>query len=215
AKTLTPDARAALLAHRWPGNIRELANVMERAALLTDTPMVTAEALGVPVTLGSAGTVAEETARVLPLRDAMGTAEREHILEALRETDWNIARAAARLGIPRGTLRYRVEKLGLHRAGSPLTPAGPPLSRATPAPAPPPRVDPARAAVPWERRQLAFLRATLVPVSDLDTGPGIAAALQLLVGKVESFGGRVEALGPLGLVAAFGLESIEDAPRRA
>src|SRR5262245_60964083 len=125
-KTLTPDARAALLAYRWPGNIRELANVMERAALLTDTPMVTAEALGLPATLGLAGTAAEETARVLPLRDAMGTAEREHILEALRETDWNIARAAARLGIPRGTLRYRVEKLGLHRAGSPLTPAGRP-----------------------------------------------------------------------------------------
>src|SRR5262249_25192150 len=156
-KTLTPDARAALLAYRWPGNIRELANVMERATLLTDTPMVTAEALGLPATLGFAGTVAEETARVLPLRDAMGTAERDHILEALRETDWNIARAAARLGIPRGTLRYRIEKLGLHRAGSPTTRAGPPTSRATPEPAPFPRVDPGRDTLPWERRQLAFL----------------------------------------------------------
>src|SRR5262249_60504498 len=129
------------------------ANVMERAALLRVARVVRADALGLPVAPGVVGTVAEETARVLPLRDAMGTAEREHILEALRETDWNIARAAARLGIPRGTLRYRVEKLGLHRAGSPLTPAGPPLSRATPEPAPLPRVDPGRDAVPWERRQ--------------------------------------------------------------
>ena len=47
-KTLTPDARAALLAYRWPGNIRELANVMERAALLTETLLVPAEAVGLP-----------------------------------------------------------------------------------------------------------------------------------------------------------------------
>ena len=38
AKTLAPDARAALLAHPWRGNVRELANTMERVALLVDTP---------------------------------------------------------------------------------------------------------------------------------------------------------------------------------
>ncbi len=46
AKTLAPDARAALLAYRWPGNVRELANTMERVALLADAPVVTADVLG-------------------------------------------------------------------------------------------------------------------------------------------------------------------------
>jgi two-component system, NtrC family, response regulator AtoC len=86
-KTLTPDARATLLAHPWPGNIRELANVMERAALLTETPLVTAQALGLPATPDLTGT-AEARARPRPLRDAMGAVEREHLVEALDETDW-------------------------------------------------------------------------------------------------------------------------------
>ena len=61
-------------------------------------------------------------------------------LEALDETDWNIARAAARLRIPRGTLRYRIEKLGLRRnARSPAraAPAAGPR-RGIPPTAPPP-----------------------------------------------------------------------------
>src|SRR5262249_3978787 len=45
-KQLAPDGREALCAYGWPGNIRELANLMERVALLTDTPLVTAAALG-------------------------------------------------------------------------------------------------------------------------------------------------------------------------
>src|SRR3989441_1584079 len=44
-KTLTNDARAALIAYRWPGNVREVANVMERVALLTDAPVLTADRL--------------------------------------------------------------------------------------------------------------------------------------------------------------------------
>jgi transcriptional regulator with AAA-type ATPase domain/tetratricopeptide (TPR) repeat protein len=214
-KTLTPDAGAALLAYAWPGNIRELANLMERAALLTDAPLVTADALGLSVAPERAGSALEALLPTSSLRDAVGTVEREHLLAALRETDWNIARAAARLGIPRGTLRYRIEKLGLHRAGSAPIRAGPPVARAMPDPAPLPSAEPARDAWPWERRQLAFLRAVLVPASNRDAGSEIAGALQVLVEKAGSFGGRVEALGPLGMVAAFGLESIEDAPRRA
>src|SRR5262245_54860301 len=97
-KRLAPDARDVLRAYAWPGNIRELANVLERAVLLTDAPLVTADALGLPV-------------RPRSSRDAKGTLERAQLLEALDETQWNIVQAAARLQIPRGTLRYRTEKL--------------------------------------------------------------------------------------------------------
>src|SRR5262245_30450457 len=213
AKTLTADARAALLAYGWPGNIRELANVMERAALLTETPLVTADAVGLPTPTGRAGAVLDEPTGKGPLPEATGPMDRDHLLETLREMDGNIARTAARLGIPRGTLRYRLEKLALQPHGSPPShsrPAGvPPMPEPVPLP-----VGTAGSAWSWERRQLAFLRATLVPSPERDARAEIGRALQIIVEKAESFGGRVEAVGPLSVVAVFGLEPIEDAPRR-
>jgi len=214
SKTLTPDARAALLAYAWPGNVRELSNLMERVALLSETPVITADVLGLPVTPGHEVTAPGER-EAMPFRDAMGTAEREHLLEALRETDWNIARAAGRLRIPRGTLRYRIEKLGLRRDGSPPTRSGLSAPSPTPESMPPSRSSQAWGVALWERRQLAFLRATLVPPPHGDIGLEHTRVLEVLAEKAESFGGRVEGLGPLSVVAAFGLESVEDAPRRA
>src|SRR5262249_7231442 len=108
-KTLTPDARAALLAHPWPGNIRELANVMGRASLLTETPLVTADAVGLSTPEERAEAVPEQPSRKATPREGTGAMDRDHLLEALRETDWNVARSAARLGIPRGTLRYQLK----------------------------------------------------------------------------------------------------------
>jgi DNA-binding NtrC family response regulator len=213
-KQLTPDARAALCAYAWPGNVRELANVMERAALITESPVVTAAALGLPTLAGLENT--EPARREKPWRVRDATAERALLLEALTDTQWNIARAAARLQMPRGTLRYRIEKLGLTRSGaSTPAPAGPSVARASPEPMPPVRARPPRSAGAWERRQLAFLKASLVPASDRDARVEIGRVPEILVEKAETFGGRVEALGPLSLVAAFGVEPIEDAPRRA
>ena len=209
-KTLAADARAALLAYRWPGNVRELANVMERTALLTEALLVTADALELPGTPGSRGAPAGTPARTA----ATAPVGPEQVLEALRETDWNIARAAARLKIPRSTLRYQLKRLGLTRSAVPPTGSTPLAIPSTTDSVPVARPGPARGMWPWERRQLAFLRATLVPSSD-DTAPEVALALQVLVEKTESFGGRVDQRGPLGIVAAFGLDPVEDAPRRA
>src|SRR5262249_4433817 len=79
----------------------------------------------------------------------------------------------------------------------------------------PPRAGPVRGAPAWERRQLAFLRATLVQPVDGEVGSESTRVLEVLAEKAESFGGRVEGLGPLSVVTAFGLESVEDASRRA
>src|SRR2546430_16379314 len=100
----------------------------------------------------------------------------------------------------------------------PLLPHPPPL--------PPPRaepmnstVDPATAPRPltlqWERRHVALLRADLVTSSSVRTMSDAGTVLETLVEKVQSFGGQVEEVSPRGLVAVFGLEPIEDAPRRA
>ncbi len=202
--SLDAEARRALLAYDWPGNIRELSNVMERVALLAEAPVVTREMLGLPEPRRP------DAARTRPaLKDELGSIEREHLLEALRDTDWNLSRAAERLGIPRNTLRYRLDKYGLRPGASP--PAGPRPAPAAAAPVP--RV-PAPAGLRWEPRRLTLLRAVVLPMpSDRPLPSG--RALEVVYDKVRAFGGRVDERSPTGLVAVFGLEPVEDAPRRA
>ena len=216
-RRLSADARAALLAYPWPGNVRELANVMERVTLLSDAREVTAEALGLSAPPAEHAGEPERDEAPVPLEEAMGSLERERLLEALRQTNWNISRAAARLAMPRNTLRYRIEKHGLRR--SVLT--APPASRAEP-PAAVPLLAPGLAAgspapvVRWERRRLTLLRAGVVPgIRGSEPPTDTSRALEVLIEKLGSFGGRVEELSPTGIVADFGLEPVEDAPSRA
>ncbi|OGK89325.1 MAG: hypothetical protein A2X50_02190 [Candidatus Rokubacteria bacterium GWF2_70_14] len=202
-KRLAPDARHALLAHAWPGNVRELMNVMERVALLSSATTVTAGTLGLPPPVSETPRVGS---RWLPAPDREGpTAER--LLQALRETGWNVSRAAARLTTTRSTVRYHIRKLGLRRDASP-----------PPVPAEVPRAPgdaPETARPRWETRHITLLPVLLgaidSPTDPIETTPIVHA----LVGKVESFGGRVEDVSARGLVAAFGLEPDEDAPWRA
>ena len=238
AKSLAQDARRALLDYSWPGNIRELSNVMERVALLSEASVVTAELLGLPTgsTTPLRGERGSEQGGVESpaLADALGSVERAHLVDALRQTGGNVTRAAARLGISRDTLRYRMAKHGMGRAESGRTAPNrdratrPDPGRATAAPAsleaPPPR-EPARHAAPaeagaplavrWESRRLAFLRSGLVLPPDVDPGYSPSRGVEILVEKVQTFGGRIEEMSPTGIVAAFGLEPIEDAPQRA
>src|SRR5882724_1055043 len=116
ARTLSQDACARLLSYSWPGNVRELGNLMERVALLSETPQVTAamlnlaEAPAAPVAAAPAQNMSTD---VGSLDHAMA----DHIRSALEQTGWNLSRTAARLGIARNTLRVRIEKLGI-REGS-------------------------------------------------------------------------------------------------
>src|SRR3989449_4688729 len=98
-KTLAEAARAALVAYRWPGNVREVANVMERVALLVDDLFVTADKLDltIPRDQRASPPQDDETTRCaapvgLSLGQTVEEVERRHILEALRETRWNIDR---------------------------------------------------------------------------------------------------------------------------
>jgi len=213
-KAFDPTARAAILAYPWPGNIRELSNVMERVALLSEAPQVSAELLELPAPGPAPGREAARGEERVSLDDAV----REHLLEVLGQTQWNISRAAARLGISRNTLRARIDKHGLRPSLSPPSArrrAARPVAPAVEAPAVTPRAVATPSVVRWEPRRLTLLRAALVAPAQADSPLSASRALEVLVEKVQNFGGRVEELGPTGLVAAFGLEPVEDAPRRA
>jgi transcriptional regulator with AAA-type ATPase domain/tetratricopeptide (TPR) repeat protein len=218
-KTLSSEARAALLAHAWPGNVRELANTMERVALLTDAPRISAEALNMPVSAlpGEPPAAAPETS--VGLEDEVDRVQRARLREALDSTGWNVVRAAAKLGISRSKLRYRLDKYGLHAVTGAQTRRPTRFTRAEPSPLHEP-VEPSSGSpvapsvgVRWESRHLAFLYASLAgsdaPVAD----PG--GVLPELTDKVRTFGATLQDLSPVSFVAVFGLEPVEDAPQRA
>jgi DNA-binding NtrC family response regulator/tetratricopeptide (TPR) repeat protein len=203
-RVLTEDARAALLAYAWPGNVRELANVLERAALLSEGATLTAAGLGFPA---SSVADAERGAPTRPAAapDAEAEGERRVLLDVLEATGWNFTRAAARLGLPRNTLRYRAERLGLAPEGHPER------RRGGRPPATPRVVDAAASPPPGEpvTRRVMLLRVRLAP------GWETTRAIEESAAKVRSFGGRIEETHAEGLLASFGLEPDEDAPRRA
>ena len=95
----------ALLNYPWPGNIRELRNVIERAMILSNSPLLQIDRLA----------CLEEPRRPRPKLREM---EREHILTTLQDTGWRVSGpngAATRLGLKESTLRYRMKKLGIER----------------------------------------------------------------------------------------------------
>jgi DNA-binding NtrC family response regulator len=119
APVLDAPACERLRTHPWPGNVRELRNVMERAVLLCRTGTLGADdlALGPRPAPALPRPAPGEAAR--PPAPAAGASleavERQHLLQALEQSHWNVTRAARRLDISRDTLRYRIEKHGLQR----------------------------------------------------------------------------------------------------
>jgi transcriptional regulator with AAA-type ATPase domain/tetratricopeptide (TPR) repeat protein len=216
-KRLTPDAEARLLAYPWPGNVRELANVMERVALMAEGEVVTGDMLELqaPAVAGPAAAPAAAPPAAISLDDAM----RDHMVAALTQTGGNITRTAALLGISRNTLRAHIDKLGLRAGQGPAAPS----ARARRGERKAPAVEPAApvsapagpAPIRWEQRRVAFLRVTLIKPDDNALLLGATRVLDTLIQKAESFGGRLVDIAATGITAAFGLEPVEDAPRRA
>jgi two-component system nitrogen regulation response regulator NtrX len=93
----------------WPGNARELRNVVERMAILTQGERLTRESVPVEIR------VQRESGPKSTIQEARESAEREHILRALEETNWNVSGAARALGMERTNLHKRIRALGLTR----------------------------------------------------------------------------------------------------
>jgi len=103
------DALNALLHYSYPGNVRELENILERAVALCDENRIRADEIQLPDTLPDTTTAGPAQ----PLEEYLEQLEREAITRALEATRWNRTAAAKKLGISFRQLRYRLNKLGI------------------------------------------------------------------------------------------------------
>jgi two-component system, NtrC family, response regulator PilR len=139
---LAPAALDALLAHHFPGNVRELENILERALAFANdgmievadlglknapmpevTSMVASEPVAAAIPRDTHGSTPAATAKVMPivdpdlpssLPDHLDQVEREIIRRALAKTHYNRTQAAELLGISFRQLRYRMQRLAIH-----------------------------------------------------------------------------------------------------
>jgi len=110
-EAIPPEAMAALVAWKWPGNIRELENFLERAVILSRGPV-----LHVP--LAEIEAMEEDDENAAAANPTLHAAERDHIVRALREAKGIIGGpggAAERLGLKRTTLNSKIKKFGIER----------------------------------------------------------------------------------------------------
>ncbi|MBD8616394.1 sigma-54-dependent Fis family transcriptional regulator [Pseudomonas putida] len=110
---LTPAALETLKGYRFPGNVRELENMLERAYTLCEDDRIEASDLRLSETAASVDTGEPSLAQIDNLEDYLESVERKLILQALEETRWNRTAAAQRLNMSFRSMRYRLKKLGL------------------------------------------------------------------------------------------------------
>ncbi len=104
--TLSPDARAKLLAYQWPGNVRQLRNVIDSAVVMAEGTIILPDDLGLRDVGSAHGEL--ETLR-------LDFWERKLIVEALQRTAGKVPEAATLLGLGRATLYRKIEEYGIER----------------------------------------------------------------------------------------------------
>jgi len=108
------DAREVLLRHRWPGNIRELSNAIERALIVSDGGLLTAGQLAIVTPRTAAPETPVATPSPAPSGgQSLADVERQVVTDALQKAKGNRSRAAALLGLTRSQLYTRLKRFGL------------------------------------------------------------------------------------------------------
>lgn len=111
--TLSDDALARLKSYRFPGNVRELENMLERAYTLCEGDVIRPADLRLADAPAATATGEASLANIANLEDHLESIERQLIMQALEETRWNRTAAAERLGLSFRSMRYRLKKLGI------------------------------------------------------------------------------------------------------
>ena len=122
-ETIPSATMDALCRYHWPGNIRELQNVIERAVIISSGPVLSVDVADLKVPRQTSGRKIrsygfKQTAHFI---DVLNETERQQILKALKQCNWIVAGpngAAERLGMKRSTLRLRMHKLGISRGSA-------------------------------------------------------------------------------------------------
>ena len=123
APALSDEAVAALQAHDWPGNVRQLRNIMERTMIMAPTDrldrievdLLPSEVLDT----GGSGGLSSATLSIMgsPLREARESFEREYLRVQIRRFSGNISRTASFIGMERSALHRKLKALGLGDKG--------------------------------------------------------------------------------------------------
>jgi DNA-binding NtrC family response regulator len=114
---IEPEALEAMQRYRWPGNVRQLINALERAKILADDYLILVDELPHEVTAGGDMTghaTANGVAVEAPISDELAALQKAHVLEVLKRERGNKARAARALGVNRRSLYRMLEKYGIH-----------------------------------------------------------------------------------------------------
>ena len=114
--TLDPDSLTALQEYDWPGNVRELLNVLRRASLFAISDTIDADLIRRMIAASVFGNARDSTppgGSAHAANTSLADVEREHIERVLRETEGNITKAAASLGIDRRTLQRKLRGYGI------------------------------------------------------------------------------------------------------
>jgi len=111
-RQIAPSALKLLSSYRFPGNVRELRNMMERAAILTDAQEISAAGLK-----RLFPELARDDSVVGSYSEQIDAAERDIVIRALTATGWNVSRSAELLGLERSHLYKKMRSLGLERPG--------------------------------------------------------------------------------------------------
>ncbi len=103
----TAEALEALTIYHWPGNVREMENIIERAVILCESGKITPDDLSIPSVSAAKETTPDATLEKM---------EKEHILRVLRESGGNQSKASQTLGIDRKTLYLKLKKYDIDEA---------------------------------------------------------------------------------------------------
>ena len=114
---LTPETKRMMNDYGWPGNVRQLESAIERAILLCEGDMITPDDLPSEVQQEVKGTSAGAF-KLPPEGISFEEVEKNLILQAMDQTDYNITKAAKLLGMTFRTLQYRLEKFGIKKPGA-------------------------------------------------------------------------------------------------